>query len=124
MSSGVVFNWHLTKGLKQAIRDRKRPVSSIYYYPTLPKMEVLRQGDYKKALFTHPPGPITCEGAPQKVCYKTTDYWRKEGKNPEVHFYHGGDDIFSVPFYAEKLNQVADAYGVNKHFGQHLVEVL
>lgn len=84
----------------------------------------MRDQDIKTALFTQPIDPISCGGAPQKICYTTMDYWKSQSKQPEVHLIQANMDIFPVPFYAQKLNQIADEYGIQRHHGNILTEVI
>jgi sulfide:quinone oxidoreductase len=78
-----------------------------------------------KAVFTQPPLPFKCPGAPQKAVYLTADHLRRNGvlDKCELDFYVHGPAIFGVPFFARELTKVAARYGVRTHFGHNLVAV-
>ena len=84
----------------------------------------MRDAKVNKAIFTQAPDPITCGGAPQKILYTTCDYWKKNNKTPsEISFLNASDKIFGVKFYSDKLQTIADGYGVNTQYGYTLEEV-
>ena len=66
------------KGLPEALKDPDSLVASNYSPETVQKtfanMRRFRGGN---AIFTFPPMPIKCPGAPQKIMYLADDYWRK-----------------------------------------------
>ena len=65
----------------------------------------LRQGD---ALFTFPPPPIKCAGAPQKIMYLAEDHFRRAGVRDQVNvrYFCAADGIFAVKKYAAVLNDI------------------
>ena len=76
-----------------------------------------------KAIFTEPPPPIKCAGAPQKTLYLWTDRWRKQGIPADVEFIKAPAVMFGVPKYSEALVKVAANYNVQCTFKNKLVEV-
>lgn len=66
------------KGLPEVLSDPGSCVSSNYSSATVEKtfknMQEFKGGN---ALFTFPPMPIKCPGAPQKIMYLADDYWRQ-----------------------------------------------
>jgi sulfide:quinone oxidoreductase len=78
-----------------------------------------------RALFTQPPMPIKCAGAPQKAMYLAADYFRKKGyaKDIEVEFYNAGGVIFGVPFFARALEKVVKKYNVKTNYNHNLIEI-
>lgn len=75
---GIQLDWNRTEGLEDALgRDG---VSSNYRFDLAPRtwdfIRPLRSGT---AVFTVPSGAIKCAGAPQKIAYLASDYWRKQG---------------------------------------------
>ena len=66
------------KGLPEALADSNSNVVSNYSAATVEKtfekMKKVRAGE---CLFTFPPMPIKCPGAPQKIMYLADDYWRQ-----------------------------------------------
>jgi sulfide:quinone oxidoreductase len=78
-----------------------------------------------KAVFTQPPLPFKCPGAPQKAAYLTADHLRRKGllQACKLDFYVHGPAIFGVPFFARELTKVAARYGIGTHFQHNLVAV-
>ncbi len=76
-----------------------------------------------KALFTQPPLPFKCPGAPQKAAYLTADHLRRRGIVGDVHYYVHAPVIFGVPFFAKELLKVAARHGINTHFQHNLVAI-
>ncbi|MCS7036461.1 MAG: FAD/NAD(P)-binding oxidoreductase [Saprospiraceae bacterium] len=121
---GIQLDWHKIKGLNGHLG--KNGITSNYTFETAPyTFECIKNLKQGKALFTNPNTPIKCGGAPQKIMYLASDYWRKHGvlKDIEVHFYSGGSVIFGVKKYAETLLQVIRRYGIKTHYLHNLVEI-
>ncbi len=125
---GLQINWNAVPGLEGAIG--KNGVCSNYSYAhveytwkTVQRLAV--QKGPIRALFTQPPTPVKCGGAPQKVMYLTADYLRREERlgDAELHFYSPGQVIFGVPEFALTLKEVVARYGIQTHFGHELIEV-
>lgn len=72
------LNWDKIKGAKEALDNPESKVGSTYDIKYAEKMKQIGR-DFKggKAIFTEPPAPIKCAGAPQKVLYLWSDKWRK-----------------------------------------------
>lgn len=121
---GIQLDWHKIKGAREWLG--KNGITSNYLPEMAPKTWEFAQ-NFKggKALFSNPNTPIKCGGAPQKIMYLLSDYFRKKGlrSKSEVHFYSGGAVIFGVKKYAATLNKVIDRYGIKTHFTHNLVEV-
>lgn len=124
VAPGIQLDWHKIKGLEGNLGRNGITTNFLFQYApyTWSLLQNLKKG---KALFTNPNTPIKCGGAPQKITYLASDYWRKQGvlKDIEVHFYSAGAIIFGVPKYAATLNQVIARYGVRTHFKHNLVEI-
>ena len=86
-------------------------------------VQKLRPGS--RAVFTQPPLPFKCPGAPQKVVYLTADYLRRHGmlKDSTLNYYVHAPVIFGVPFFARECAKVAERYGVKVHYQHNLVAV-
>jgi sulfide:quinone oxidoreductase len=78
-----------------------------------------------KAVFTQPPLPFKCPGAPQKAVYLTADTLKRKGMLDKcsLDFFVHGPAIFGVPFFARELTKVVKRYGINTHFEHNLVAV-
>ena len=78
---GLKLDWDGIEGLPQALG--RNGVTSNYRYDLAPytwklvQELVRKQGG--KALFSQPPMPIKCAGAPQKAMYLSADAWRRAG---------------------------------------------
>lgn len=121
---GIQLDYHKIKGLEGNLG--KNGITSNYLFQYAPyTYECLQNTKKGKAIFTNPNTPIKCGGAPQKIMYLASDYWRKHGRlgDVKVHFYSGGGIIFGVKKYADTLNKVIARYGIQTHFLHNLVEI-
>jgi sulfide:quinone oxidoreductase len=66
--------------------------------------------------------PIKCAGAPQKIAYLASDYWRKNGvlSRTEPEFCLAGDVLFGVPFFIPALQSFVDRYGIKVRYKHNL----
>jgi sulfide:quinone oxidoreductase len=62
--------------------------------------ELVRSLSNGRALFTQPPLPIKCAGAPQKAMYLSCDHWLRHDtlKDIEVEFHAAGPVLFGVDY--------------------------
>ncbi len=122
---GLKLNWDGIKGLKDSVG--KGGVCSNYSPETVEYtwecLENLKRGDV--ALFTQPPMPIKCPGAPQKIAYLTSDFLKKSGIRHfvDVKFITQTPTIFGVPFYAKELVKIAAAHGIDVHYNTNLTGI-
>jgi sulfide:quinone oxidoreductase len=77
------------------------------------------------AIFTQPPMPIKCAGAPQKAMYLSADHWRRTGvlKAVDIQFCNAGAVLFGVADYVPALMEYVKAYGIGLNFGQTLISI-
>ncbi|NYB17275.1 MAG: TIGR01244 family phosphatase [Acinetobacter baumannii] len=121
---GLKLNWHGIEGLVETLG--KNGVTSNYRYDLAPyTWELVQQLNSGTAIFTQPPMPIKCAGAPQKAMYLSADYWLKQGKLKDIsiHFYNTGAVLFGVKEYVPALMQYVEKYGTELHFNHQLVKV-
>ncbi|WP_368574944.1 TIGR01244 family sulfur transferase [Acinetobacter baumannii] len=121
---GLKLNWHGIEGLVETLG--KNGVTSNYRYDLAPyTWELVQWLKGGKAIFTQPPMPIKCAGAPQKAMYLSADYWLKQGKLKDIsiHFYNSGGVLFGVKEYVPALMQYVEKYGSELHFNHQLVKV-
>ncbi len=126
VAAGIQIDWDKVPGLKESVGKAGSGVVSNYSYETVESTWQAIQGMKKgNAIFTHPNTPIKCGGAPIKICYLASDYWRKNGllNNINVTFAKGGGGIFAVKKYAESLTKVADRYGIERKWMIFLKEL-
>ena len=82
--------------------------------------ENLKEGH---AIFTEPPLPIKCAGAPQKILYLWTDKWNQQKRPVDVEFMKTGGVMFGVPKYSTALTSVAQDHGIKTNFKHKLIKV-
>ncbi|MCB5162286.1 bifunctional protein tyrosine phosphatase family protein/NAD(P)/FAD-dependent oxidoreductase [Marinomonas algarum] len=124
VAAGIKLNWDSVEGLKETLG--KNGVTSNYLYDLAPyTWELVQKLDKGKAVFTQPPMPIKCAGAPQKAMYLSCDHWFKKDKlnNLDVSFYNAGAVLFGVKDYVASLEEYIKKYQVNTNFGHNLVKV-
>lgn len=113
---GIQLDWDRTEGLADALG--KDGVSSNYRFDLAPRTwEYIRNLRSGSAVFTMPSGPIKCAGAPQKIAYLASDYWRSQGvlADIDVHLVVPTPRLFGIPAIADQLDQVAADYGITVH---------
>jgi sulfide:quinone oxidoreductase len=122
VASGIQLNWGAIEGLKETLGQNG--VTSNYNFALAPyTWECIRNFRGGRALFSQPPMPIKCPGAPQKILYLAADHFRRRGIDAELRFLNAGPTMFGVPFFAKALDKVIDAYGGKRDFGHNLVAV-
>lgn len=87
--------------------------------------ETLQKTTAGNVLFTQPPMPIKCAGAPQKIMYLAADRFIKQNcaDKTNVEFFNAGPGMFGVPFFAKALVKVAADYGIKTNFSHNLIAV-
>ena len=121
---GIQLDWSRTQGLEEALG--KDGVSSNYRYDLAPRTwDFIRSTRSGTAVFTMPSGPIKCAGAPQKIAYLASDYWRKQGvlHDIDVHLVVPTPRLFGIPAIADHLEAVAADYGITVHTSSELTAV-
>jgi sulfide:quinone oxidoreductase len=121
---GLQLDWNKVAGLKETLG--KNNVCSNYSPDTVEYTWVcIKNIKSGTALFTQPPMPIKCAGAPQKIMYLAADRFRKKGllEKINVEFFNAGPAIFGVPFFAKALNKIVAGYGIKTNFNQNLVAI-
>jgi sulfide:quinone oxidoreductase len=121
---GLKLDWHGIEGLPETLG--RNGVTSNYRYDLAPyTWELVQQLHRGRAIFTQPPMPIKCAGAPQKAMYLSADHWRRIGvlKAVDIQFCSAGAVLFGVNDYVPALMEYVKAYGIGLNFGQTLVSV-
>lgn len=123
--TGVELNWDKVDGLtetlgKNGVCSNYAPDQAQYTWTCVQR---LKSG--AKAVFTQPPMPFKCPGAPQKIAYLTADHLRKKGRleDSDLTFLTATPAIFGVPYFAQRLNKVAEGYGIDVRLQHNLVAV-
>ena len=121
---GIQLDWARTEGLQDALG--KDGVSSNYRFDLAPRTwEFIRDMRSGSAVFMMPSGPIKCAGAPQKIAYLASDYWRSQGvlKDIDVHLVVPTPRLFGIPAIADNLDAVAADYGITVHTDAEVTSV-
>ena len=121
---GIQLDWDKTEGLTAALG--KGGVSSNYRYDLAPRTwDFIRQTRSGSAVFMMPSGPMKCAGAPQKIAYLASDYWRKQGvlKDIDVHLVVPTPRIFGIPAIADNLDKVIAGYGIHLHTASEITAI-
>lgn len=121
---GIQLNWNGVAGLSHAL-GRDGVCSNYAYDQCEQTWETIRDFAGGTALFTMPPPPIKCAGAPQKIMYLADDYWRRRGvrDKTKIVYVAGTPSIFSVKEFAATLDRVCERKGIERHFKYKLVEL-
>ncbi len=124
VATGLKLDFNKIKGVEGHLGTNG--LCSIYQYEDAEKTARMIQ-DFKggTAIFTMPPVPIKCAGAPQKIMYLAEEIMQKNGvrEKSEIVFSVAGKAIFGVPAFAKPLMEVAKAKRIDLRFSHKLVEV-
>jgi sulfide:quinone oxidoreductase len=121
---GLKLNWGAIPGLVETLG--RNGVTSNYRYDLAPYTWKLVQGMKSgKAIFTQPPMPIKCAGAPQKAMYLSGDNWHRAGvlKNIDIQFMNAGGVLFGVKDYVPALEEYVKRYDATLNFFHNLVSI-
>ena len=124
VSPGLKLNWEAIPGLKETLG--KNGVTSNYQWETAPytwqNVQQLKKG---KAIFTQPPMPIKCAGAPQKAMYLSCSEWLSQGVlgDIDVEFCNAGGVLFGVADYVPALMSYIEKYRIQLNLNQTLIAV-
>ena len=124
VAPGLRLNWNGIEGLPETLG--RNGVTSNYRYDLAPYTWELVQGlKGGRAVFTQPPMPIKCAGAPQKAMYLSADNWRRTGvlKDVKIDFYNAGAVLFGVKDYVPALMEYVERYGIDLHFQHTLTRI-
>ena len=121
---GLKLNWAGVEGLTETLG--KNGVTSNYRYDLAPYtwelVQALKEG---RAIFTQPPMPIKCAGAPQKALYLSADHWLKSGalSHINIDFMNAGGVLFGVKDYVPALESYIQKYNAQVNFFHRLISV-
>ncbi|MGV6811717.1 MAG: TIGR01244 family sulfur transferase [Brevirhabdus sp.] len=124
VAPGLKLDWDAIPGLSETLG--KNGVTSNYRYDLAPYTWELVQGLKKgRAIFTQPPMPIKCAGAPQKAMYLSSDHWYRNGLigDIDVQFMNAGGVLFGVKEYVPALMKYIERYQANLNFGHTLTRI-
>ena len=124
VAPGIKLDWHGIDGLVETLGHNG--VTSNYRFDLAPyTWNLVRNLKRGRALFTQPPMPIKCAGAPQKAMYLSGDHWLRQGvlNDIDLAFYNSGEVLFGVKEYVPALMNYIEKYRAQLHFGHRLVRI-
>lgn len=121
---GLKLNFEAIPGLaetlgKNGVTSNYKPGMAAYTY------ELVKALESGKAIFTQPPLPFKCPGAPQKAMYLSADYWRRKKRldRIKVTFATAAPAMFGVAAFVPALLDYVKKYNIDANFGSVLVAV-
>ena len=124
VAPGLKLNWAGVEGLEDTLG--KNGVTSNYRYDLAPyTWELVQNLKSGKAIFTQPPMPIKCAGAPQKALYLSADHWLKTDRlsGIDIEFYNSAPVLFGVADYVPALMTYIEKYGAELKLTHTLTKV-
>ena len=124
VAPGLKLNWNGIEGLPETLGQNG--VTSNYRFDLAPYTWQLVQGlKGGHAVFTQPPMPIKCAGAPQKAMYLAADHWKRRGvlKDVGVDFFSAAPVLFGVKDYVPALMEYVQRYGIALNFQHNLTRI-
>ena len=121
---GLKLDWHKVDGLVDTLGHNG--VTSNYRFDLAPyTWDLVKNLKAGTALFTQPPMPIKCAGAPQKAMYLSADHWLRSGRldHIDIAFYNAGPVLFGVKDYVPALMEYVEKYSAELKFSHNLVAV-
>ncbi len=124
VAAGIRLKWNAIKGLEETLG--RNGVCSNYSFETASyTWQCIREFSGGNAIFTQPPPPIKCGGAPQKICYLAEDYFRSAGVRDKsrIIFASAEATIFAVEKYRKVLERVIERKGIETMYRYNLIAV-
>jgi len=121
---GLKLDWAAIEGLEKALG--KNGVTSNYRFDLAPyTWKLVSEMKKGKAIFTQPPMPIKCAGAPQKAMYLSADHWQRSRclDNIEIEFNNAGGVLFGVKEYVPSLMEYVKKYNAEIVYTSNLVAI-
>jgi sulfide:quinone oxidoreductase len=121
---GLKLDWDGVEGLTATLG--RNGVTSNYRYDLAPyTWQLVQRMRSGRAIFTQPPMPIKCAGAPQKALYLSADHWKRTGvlDAVQIDFMNAGGVLFGVKDYVPALMEYVNAYHANLKFFHRLTAV-
>lgn len=121
---GLKLNWAAIEGLEETLG--KNGVTSNYGFNLAPyTWELVKNFKGGDAIFTQPPMPIKCAGAPQKAMYLSCSHWESNGVLPKakVQMFNAGAVLFGVADFVPPLMEYVKRYNAGLNFNHNLVKI-
>ncbi|HEX6114894.1 MAG TPA: TIGR01244 family sulfur transferase [Geminicoccaceae bacterium] len=121
---GIELHWAGVEGLQETLG--RNGVTSNYLFEMAPyTWELVQTLKGGRALFTQPPMPIKCAGAPQKAMYLACDAWLRRGvlQDVAVEFHTAAPVLFGVKEFVPPLMAYVEKYGAALNLTSNLKAV-
>ncbi|XP_037025498.1 sulfide:quinone oxidoreductase, mitochondrial [Bradysia coprophila] len=127
LALGMELRYDKIPGLQQALDMPNSNVTSIYSPKYVERhFQNLQKFEKGNIVFTFPASPVKCPGAPQKICYITEDYLRRNNKrdNAKIIYNTALPVIFGVKYFADALWKVVKKRDIEVNTTFNLIEVI
>ena len=124
VAAGLKLDFAAIPGLEETLG--KNGVTSNYRYDLAPyTWDLVQNLKSGHAIFTQPPMPIKCAGAPQKAMYLSGDHWFRTGVlgNINIEFCTSTPGLFGVADYVPALMEYVEKYRAVLNFQHTLISV-
>ncbi|ASK33105.1 TIGR01244 family protein (plasmid) [Alcanivorax sp. N3-2A] len=124
VAPGLELHLDGVEGLRESLGHNG--VTSNYLFDYAPyTWECVQNLKSGRALFTQPPMPIKCAGAPQKALYLSCHHWEQQGvlEHIDVHFHNAGGVLFGVETFVPPLMEYIRRYRAHLDFNSNLKAV-
>lgn len=124
VAPGIKLDWHSIEGLVETLGHSG--VTSNYRFDLAPyTWHLVKNLQSGRAIFTQPPMPIKCAGAPQKALYLSCDHWYRNGvlNNIDVEFTNAGAVLFAVKDYVPALTSYMQKYDAQLSYNHNLCKI-
>ena len=124
VAPGLKLDWAAVDGLRENLG--KNGVTSNYRFDYAPyTWELVKNMRSGRAVFTQPPMPIKCAGAPQKAMYLSCAHWLENNVlgDIDVNFCNAGGVLFGIEHYVPPLMEYVKKYDAGLSFFHNLVAV-
>lgn len=125
VATGLRLCWEAIDGLKEAL-GTGGVCSNYSREHAAYTWEAIQAFQGGNAVFTCPPMPIKCPGAPQKIAYLADDVFHRDpalAARSQVIYATATPGIFGVPTYAAPLRQVVARRGIDARYNHVLTAV-
>jgi len=119
VATGLKLCWDRIEGLGEAL-GQGGVCSNYSKDHAAYTWEAIQAFEGGNAVFTCPPMPIKCPGAPQKIAYLADDVFRKKKLKANVIYATATPGIFGVPVYAAPLREVVKRKGIDARYNHVL----
>jgi sulfide:quinone oxidoreductase len=121
---GLQLDWDRVEGLADAIGtggvcSNYRGDLAAYTW------ECIKSFESGKMIFTQPPSPIKCAGAPQKIAYLAADHLRRTGKrrNADIAFCTALPSLFGILPFVPPLKAAMKRHGIEENYRTNLIAI-